>query len=106
MTLKTDKPPAELELEFCIAQLHHFCASPKGIGNSPGVDRVIERLEALPSHIEALRAGLRKALKHIPYERSHEEILVDYDPAGSTYEFKPHPWYVELCELAGEEPLP
>lgn len=59
--------------------------------------------KALDARVSALREGLRKALDVLSMpsaeKLTHAKRIIDYDPAGSTYEMVPHPWFQELQKL-------
>ena len=42
---------------------------------------------------------LREAYRRIPQDRLGKAICIDYDPAGSTYEFEEYEWSKEIRKL-------
>lgn len=50
---------------------------------------------------EELKLLLRECYSRIPSARLGVTKLVDYDPAGSTYEFTEYDWSIKVREILG-----
>jgi len=51
--------------------------------------------------ISELKALLKECYSRVPEARKGRERVIDYDPAGSTYEFTEYEWSKRAREILG-----
>src|SRR3990167_9142516 len=60
---------------------------------------VQQRAEQAEVQLQQAVTALRAVLDRVPREISQRRVLIDPDPAGSTYDEEPHDWYTQAMAV-------